>query len=75
MIRKKKEKSGPMIIDITGPDGNAFVLMGYAARLSDQLGWSRERFSMLRDEMMSGDYENLLQVFDREFGDFVILER
>ena len=38
MIRKKKEKSGPMIIDITGPDGNAFVLMGYAARLSDQLG-------------------------------------
>jgi hypothetical protein len=24
---------------------------------------------------MSGDYENLLQVFDREFGNFVILER
>ena len=26
-------------------------------------------------EMQSGDYENLLNVFDREFGDFVILER
>jgi hypothetical protein len=24
---------------------------------------------------MSGDYENLLQVFDKYFGDFVILER
>ena len=25
--------------------------------------------------MMSGDYENLLQVFDENFGSFVILER
>jgi hypothetical protein len=25
--------------------------------------------------MMSSDYENLLEVFDREFGSFVILER
>ena len=30
---------------------------------------------LLIDEMMSGDYENLLQVFDREFGDYVILYR
>jgi hypothetical protein len=26
-------------------------------------------------EMMAGDYEHLLFVFDREFGDYVILER
>ena len=26
-------------------------------------------------DMMSGDYENLIQVFDDNFGDFVILER
>jgi hypothetical protein len=26
-------------------------------------------------EMMSGDYENLVQVFDDNFGDYVILER
>ena len=26
-------------------------------------------------EMMSSDYENLLQVFDSNFGSFVILER
>jgi len=25
--------------------------------------------------MQSGDYENLLNVFDKAFGDFVILER
>ena len=27
------------------------------------------------EEMMSGDYENLLEVFDNAFGDLVILER
>jgi hypothetical protein len=26
-------------------------------------------------EMKSGNYENLVQVFDRYFGDYVILER
>jgi hypothetical protein len=26
-------------------------------------------------EMTSGDYENLIEVFDRYFGSFVILER
>ena len=30
--------------------------------------------SMLKD-MQSSDYDNLLKVFDKHFGDFVILER
>jgi hypothetical protein len=30
---------------------------------------------LLIEEMMSGDYENLLKVFDREFGDYVTLYR
>jgi hypothetical protein len=30
---------------------------------------------LLTDEMMSGDRENLLRVFDREFGDYVTLYR
>jgi hypothetical protein len=29
----------------------------------------------IREEMMSGDYENLVKVFDSYFGDFVILYR
>ena len=35
--------------------------------------WSRA--SKIIEEMMSSDYENLLQVFDSNFGSFVILER
>lgn len=76
MIRKKEEnRSESIIIDLTGPDGNAFALMGYAKNFAKQLGWEKERYQNLITEMMSSDYENLLRVFDREFGKFVILER
>jgi hypothetical protein len=74
MIRKKEQKTGPIVIDLTGPDGNAFALMGYARNLAKQLGW-KDKGAALINEMMSGDYEHLLEVFDNAFGDFVILER
>lgn len=75
MIREKQERTGPIIIDLTGPDGNAFALMAYAQNFGKQLGWDRVKVQELINEMMDGDYEHLLQVFDREFGAFVILER
>jgi hypothetical protein len=71
MIREKQPQS-EIVIDLTGPDGNAFALMGYANRFAKQLGLDGKAITA---EMMSGDYENLLEVFDRNFGDFVILER
>lgn len=74
MIRSKLKSTGPIIIDLTGPDGNAFALMAYAKRFATQLGW-KDRGASIINEMMSGDYENLLQVFDNAFGEFVILER
>lgn len=74
MIRSKQETNQPIIIDLTGPDGNAFALMAYAKRFATQLGW-KDRGEALINEMMSGDYENLLQVFDNAFGEYVILER
>ena len=70
MIREKHERTGPIVIDLTGPDGN-----GLAQNLAKQLGYQPNRRGELTTEMMSGDYEHLLQVFDREFGNFVILER
>lgn len=75
MIRNKQEKVGPIIIDLTGPDGNAFALMAYAKRFGTQLGWDKGQTQDLINDMMSGDYEHLLQVFDNAFGEFVILER
>ncbi len=72
MIRKKQERNEPIVIDLTGPDGNAFALMGYVQNFSKQLGIDSKP---IIEEMMSGDYENLIQVFDEHFGKFVILER
>lgn len=74
MIREKQPQS-EIIIDLTGPDGNAFALMGYANRFAKQLGYTPQQRDDLTTEMMGSDYENLLEVFDRNFGDFVILER
>ena len=71
MIRKKQPQK-EIIIDLTGPDGNAFALMGYARQFAKQLGLDSNK---IINEMTSGDYENLLQVFDENFGSFVILER
>ena len=75
MIRSKQEQTGPVIIDLTGPDGNAFALIGYANRFAKQLGYTPQQRGDLTTEMMGGNYENLLEVFDKNFGDFVILER
>ncbi len=72
MIRVKQPQTGPVVIDLTGPDGNAFALMGYAKTFAKQLDLDSNK--IIKD-MMSGDYENLIQVFDDNFGDFVILER
>jgi len=72
MIREKRQRPKQIIIDLTGPDGNAFALMGYAKRFAKQLGLDSNK---IINEMTSGDYENLLQVFDENFGSFVILER
>ena len=71
MIREKQPQS-EIVIDLTGPDGNAFALLAYAKRFAQQLNYD---FNQVKDEMTSGDYENLVQVFDKYFGNFVILER
>ena len=71
MIREKQEPQ-EIVVDLTGPQGNAFVLMGMASKFARQLGIDKDK---VINEMTSGDYENLINVFDKYFGDFVILER
>ena len=72
MIREKKQQTGPIIIDLTGPDGNAYALIGYASRFAKQLDLDHK---IIIKEMTSGDYENLLKVCDNYFGHCVILEK
>lgn len=70
MIKSKKQTG--IVIDLTGPDGNAFVLIGKAGNLAKQLGLDK---SKIQKEMMQGDYEHLINVFDKHFGEFVTLYR
>jgi hypothetical protein len=74
-IRSKEVRTEKMVIDLTGPEGNAFSLLGYANRLGKQLGLDPKERGEIHSQMISGDYENLIKVFDDNFGDYVDLER
>jgi hypothetical protein len=71
MIKQKQQTNG-IEIDLTGPQGNAYFLLGTAKRLCKEFDVP---FKPLMDKMTSGDYENLIKVFDDKFGSFVTLYR
>jgi hypothetical protein len=70
-ILKKPTESG-ITIDLTGPQGNAFYLLGTAKNLAKQLDLNGLE---IMEDMRSGDYENLVKVFDNHFGNIVTLYR
>ena len=70
MIKDKKQTG--IEIDLTGPDGNAFVLIGKAGSLAKQLKLDS---TAIQTEMMNGDYEHLVNTFDKHFGHLVTLYR
>lgn len=72
MIREKQKEKTEIVIDLTGPEGNVFHLIGLASSLAKQMHLDHKRITQ---EMMSSDYEWAIQVFDYYFGSFVILER
>jgi hypothetical protein len=68
MIKNKNQPT----VDLTGPEGNAFCLLGYAHR------WARELdldWSSIEKDATSGDYEHLVSVLDKHFGKYVIFLR
>jgi hypothetical protein len=72
MIKSIEEKVTKLEIDLTGPDGNVFNLIGVGGRLCKQIGLNSEMFTR---RMMSGDYENAVNTFEEYFGDYVTLYR
>ena len=70
MIRPSKNRE--FVINLDGPDGNAFVLMAYAKRFAKDMGYVSDE--AILNNMKSGDYTNLVRTFDKYFGEFVILE-
>lgn len=79
MIESIENKRGPIEIDLTGPDGNAFALMGIARRLGNVINKRRGGqyidVKAIITDMMSDDYEHLLDVMEKHFGEYIIMYR
>ena len=60
------------VIDLTGPQGNAFYLLGTAMKLCKQIGLDVN--AVLKD-LKGGNYEHLITRFDYHFGMIIDLER
>ena len=70
MIRPTQDRE--FVINLDGPDGNAFQLMAYAKRFAKDMGYVSAE--AIINNMKSGAYTNLVRTFDKYFGEFVILE-
>jgi hypothetical protein len=72
MIKDREKRNSAIEVDLSGPQGNAHWLIGYAGKLSKQLGLDSKA---VQAEMMQGDCEHLVQTFDKYFDEYVTLYR
>ena len=73
MIRKK-EPTSTIVLDLDGPEGNVFNIIGTATMLGRNCGYKEDDIKTMVEEMKSGDYINALTVFNKNFGSFVVME-
>lgn len=59
------------VIDLTGPDGNIFVILGQAKILSKIYGIDFDE--VMKRMTTSGSYGSAIAIFDEYFGDYVDL--
>lgn len=55
------------VVSLAGGDGNAFAIMGACKKAAKGAGWSDEDWKAVQQEMMSSDYDHLLQVAMKYF--------
>jgi hypothetical protein len=55
-------------LNLNGPEGNVFALMGTAKNLAKQLDMNATE---IINEMRAGDYNHALDVFEKHFGSVV----
>ena len=75
LTRESKPDTGIFSIDLTGYMGNALYLVGLARTLGHRVGYSEKRIKAFQKVMMMGDYEGMIQMLDKEFGEFVVFWR
>ena len=59
------------VIDLKGPQGNAYFLLGTAKKLAKDLNLDYDK---IQKEMTACNYDNLVDVFKQYFGNYVDIE-
>ena len=54
-------------VKLLGEDGNAFRILGACKKAADKAKWTPDQWKVVRDDMMSGNYDHLLQVATQHF--------
>jgi len=71
-----KESPQERFIDLCGPSGNAYIILGMAKSLTKQLQQidpEKYDWEKINAEMTAGNYNNLVHTFERYFGDYVTI--
>ncbi|MCW3159667.1 hypothetical protein [Chryseobacterium oryctis] len=56
----KKLVNKTVNLDLSGTDGNAFVLLGKFGREARRQGWTHQEIDLVVEECKKGDYDHLL---------------
>lgn len=57
-----------LVVDLRGPEGNAYMLIGLAERLGKTLGFSPDQREDIQTRLKSKDYNHLVHVMEHYFG-------
>lgn len=57
-----------LVVDLRGPEGNAYMLIGLAERLGKTLGFSPDEREDIQIRLKSKDYNHLVHVMEHYFG-------
>ena len=71
MDKNELPKRQRLQIDLDGPDGNAFVILGYTKSLCKSVGYNEQQAKKISAEMKESDYDHLLLVFLKYFDAYV----
>lgn len=73
--KRVKDDGGRIHINLRGQEGNAFALMGQVTNLGRELDLDKAEIRAILADMRSSDYEHLLSVMEKHFGDYVLMYR
>lgn len=54
-------------VNLAGEDGNVFSILGLCRKAARKAGWTDEQWKKVQSEMMSGDYNHVLQTAMKYF--------